>query len=462
MSGAAAARVIGEFAEELDVAALPEPVVHAAQSLILDAVGTAVAASREDFAVRAERALTALAGDAPGDATVVGRSTRLPLRDAVTLNGVLVHGLDFDDTHPPAVLHPTASALPAVLGLAERHGLTGGDILLGYVLAVEVTTRLGAAASGAFHLRGFHPTGVLGVFGAAVAAARLTGLSAQGIATAQGVAGSLASGLLEFIGDGAWTKRLHPGWAAASGITAAALAAEDFVAPDEIYEGRYGLYASFLGTDHGAALKARLDTLGTVWETRAVAVKPYPACHFVHAFVDAAIALAERHDLDPERIEQIHCLIAEEEIPSVFEPLPVKRRPRSAYEAQFSVPHAVASALTRRRFTRDELTPAVRGDPVVRELARRTTYGPDPDSLFPRAFSGEVRIRLDDGSLVTHREQVNRGALERPLSPAEIRAKFDANIAGVLSPDGADELARLVAALPELDDPAPLFAALAP
>lgn len=457
-----AARVIADFAHQLDYDDLPDRVVRTSQTLILDALGTAIAASREDFAASAERALVALGGEHSAGTTVLGRPTRLPLRDAATLNGILIHGLDFDDTHPSAVLHPTTSTLPAVLGLAEQRGLSGRELVLGHVLAMEVSTRLGASASGQFHQRGFHPTGVLGVFGGAVAAGALTGLSPARIAGAQGIAGSLASGLLEFIGSGAWTKRLHPGWAAASGITASALAAEDFAAPDLVYEGRYGLFNSFLGTDRSANLADQLETLGSEWETETVAVKPYPACHFVHAFVDAALHLGTHCEPDLRRIERIHCLIAEEEIQSVFEPLMDKQRPRSTYEAQFSVPHAVASALVTGRFTRTELAEDARADPVVQMLSRRTDYSPDPDSSFPRAFSGEVQIQMDDGARFIHREQTNRGALQRRLSADEVQAKFDANVAGVIPEEAAKELAAMVFALPELEDLTPLFDVLTP
>lgn len=442
---------LGHFAAKLTWDDLPPEVRDQARLLLLDSLGIAYASTTYDFADRATLAVTELAGGGAGQASVVGRLERLPLRDAVLLNGLLIHGLDFDDTHPAGVVHASASAAATALGVAEHHGLSGRDLLTGYVLGIEVASRLGVAAKGGFHQVGFHPTGLVGAYAAAVTAGRLSGLDAWEIAQAQGFVHSLASGSLEFLASGAWTKRAHPGWAGVAGVTAAAFARTGFVSPELPYEGRFGLYASHLGDrDHDAEL-ARAG-LGEVWETAAVAVKPFPACHFTHAFADAAIALREREGLTPDRIASVRCLIGAGEISTVCEPRADKLRPRSAYDAQFSLPYVTAAAFARGRFTLEELEESAWTDPEILDLAARVTHEPDPDSAFPTYFSGEVVVTTTDGRELRHREQVNRGAGERPLGEADVVEKFRGTASLALSDGRVEEVARAVLALDECDD----------
>lgn len=439
---------LAEFAHSLRFEDIPDDVIETAKLLVLDSLGIAFASGTFDFAQRAIAAVDELADGQPGDVTVVGSSRRYALRDAVLLNGLLVHGLDFDDTHPEGVIHASASALPTALALAEKLQLTGRDLLTAYVAGLEVDARLGMAARGGFHQVGFHPTGLLGAFGAAVVAGKLQGLSASQLAQAQGFVGSLASGSLEFLQTGAWTKRVHPGWAGVAGVTAAAFAGKDFLSPPDIYEGRFGLYASHLGSANAEDLIECIRGLGETWETRRVAVKPFPACHFTHAFADAVLAIRAEHGIGPEDVEAIHCLIAEGEVKTVCEPLDLKRAPKTAYEAQFSVPYVAAASLVHGDFTLRELEPAALADPTVLALAQRVTYEADPESGFPALFSGEVAITTTDGRVLRHREQVNRGADQRPLSRADIEEKFRTTSTLACSEDRS---ARIVEAVSSLD-----------
>lgn len=453
---------LGAFASGLRHEDIPPEVRRRATLLALDAVGIALASGTFDFARRAQDAIARLTAKTPGDATVIGIPERLPLRDAMHLNGILVHGLDYDDTHPAGVIHATASALPTALGLAEAHARSGRELLTAYIIGLEVGARLGTAARGAFHRVGFHPTGVLGAFAASIVAGRLLGLDASHIASAQGFVGSSAAGSLEFLETGAWTKRSHPGWAAVCGLTAAAFAAEGFESPPRIYEGRFGLYASHLQGDVEVDLSACTDQLGERWETLRVAVKPYPACHFTHAFIDAALQLRERHGLRPDDIAGVTCRIAAGEIGTVCEPADAKRRPRSSYDAAFSLQYLVAAALVRGRLTLDELETSARADREVQALTDRVTYEPDPDSGFPELFSGEVAIRTRDGNEVHHREQVNRGAADRPLTPDEIHSKFLANAARAVPRGDAERIAEAILDVDAADDARSVIARLAP
>lgn len=446
-------QTIGEFATGVRFEDFPADVVERAKVTILDAVGIAFASSGYDFAARTVAAASSL-GD--GQAPVLAHRQRLAVRDAALVNGVLIHGLDYDETHVPGVIHTTASVFPAALAVAGHRRLSGRDLLAGYLVGIEVGSRLGMVAGGGFHQIGFHPTGLVGAYACAAVAARLDGLPATGATAAQGIVGSMAGGLMEFLEDGAWTKRMHPGWAAVSGITASALAAQGFAAPDKVYEGRFGLYNTHLLPDTERDLALATDGLGTEWQMRQVAIKPYPACHFTHAFIDAALILRERENLRPGDIAAIRCPIADGEVKTICEPAENKLRPQSDYDAKFSLPFTVAAAFTRGQFTLAELYDDALTDPDILDLARRVTYEPDPRSGFPRHYTGEVIVETTDGRTLRHREQVNRGADDRPLSADDIERKFRDNMALVAGPDVAERVRDAVLALDTYDDAADL------
>jgi 2-methylcitrate dehydratase PrpD len=430
---------LSRFAAGLSYDAIPHRVRERAKHLMLDAVGVAIAASGRDFADSA----VAAAGDlsASGDSVVIARPERLDPRDAMLANGVLVHGLDYDDTHIAGVVHVSASTFPCALAVAARAGRSGRDLLTAYVLGVETSARLGMVARGGFHQVGFHPTGLVGAFGCALTAGKLNGLSADELVMAQGIALSLASGSFEFLTEGAWTKRIHPGWAAVAGATAAALARRGFVGPSGAYDGRFGLFRSYLG-----ALEADCDYdlatagLGERWEIDRVAVKPFPACHFNHASADAAIAIARDEAPEPEAIAAITVLVPGEVVKTVCEPLANKRRPANSYEAQFSIPYIVACGLARGRFGLGELEPDAYTDAGLLALAAKVGYAIDPDSPFPAYYSGEVVVRLKDGRELRRREEKNRGAGDRPLSAEDITAKFMDNAMSVLPRGRAEQI----------------------
>ena len=430
------ARTLARFARELTLDDVPEAVVERAKLHILDAVGIGLAASRYDFSHKTLTAIHGLAGD--GAYPVIGMPARLPLRDAAQMNGFLIHGLDYDDTHVGGVIHATTSAVPTVLAAGQRHGASGREMLEAYLVAIECAARIAAAAQGGFHRLGFHPTGMVGVFGAALAAGRLAGMTEAQLAHAQGIALSMASGSLQFLDDGAWTKRMHPGWAAVAGISAAALAQQGFQGPAEPYEGRFGLYALYGAPDAEIDWAMCTAGLGEDWEMLRIGIKPYPACHLVHALGDAAQALRDEHGLSPADVESVDALIGEGCVSVVCEPEAAKRRPANAYEAQFSAHYMIASVLERGRFTLAELEPEAYTDPAVLALCDKVSYRVDPDSAFPTYYSGEVAIRTTDGRTLRHREQVNRGADTRPLSADEIVAKYRDNAAMTLAPDRAE------------------------
>lgn len=446
------ARRLASFTADLRPQRVPPAVQESVALRVLDLIGVALAATKAEFA---PSVLSLLEGGG-GGCTVVGsvRTAAPPL--AALVNGALAHGLDYDDTHAASITHASAVVLPTVLAVGEHGQRDGRTVMTAAVAGYEAITRLGMAASGAFHARGWHATAVCGAFAAALAAGACEGLDADGLTSALGIAGSFASGVLEFLEDGSWVKRVHAGWAAHSGIMAAALARGGFQGPASILEGRFGLYRTFLGE---APDDSSFATLGTVWETLEVGFKPYPCCHYNHAYLDCALALRERHRLEVDAIEVIECLVPAGEVPIVCEPRDAKMRPRTSYEAQFSLPFSVASAFVDGRVDLDSYAPSRLADQRLLALAARVRHQIDPRSTFPRSFPGWVRVRLRDGRVLEAREPDGRGGRGRPLARAALLEKFRANAARALPAARVDEVERLALTLPELADVGELMSA---
>lgn len=442
---------LASFTHELSLEQIPLSVQTRAKYLMLDAIGCGVAAKEEDFAKRLSSSISRLSG--PGERSIVGQSIRLPLRDAAMLNGALMHGLDYDDTHAAGVAHLSVSTLPVALAVAAAHQRSGAELLLSYIAGVESGARLASVVKGGFHQVGFHPTGLIGTFACALVAGKLLNLSVEQLMGAQGFALSFASGSLQFIEDGSWTKRLHPGWAAFAGISAAHFAQDDLPSPALAYEGRFGLFASHLPPDLLALSDLSLAThaLGTVWETENVAIKPMPACHFLHACTDAAMALFNQ-GLDWRQIKSVKALIPEGVVKSIGEPENLKRRPVSDYDAKFSVHYCVASGLMRGKLGLKELQKDALVEPDILALMDKIQYEIDPLSTFPKHYTGEVVITLQDGSIHQHRVDINRGNPDAPISNEDIKAKFIENCTLHLCANKVQQLFDMVVNIDQHND----------
>src|ERR1043166_7616823 len=336
------------FTAQLDYDSVPAEVRSRARHLMLDAIGIAFASGTYDFA---HRALSGVGFFGSGDADVIGMAAKLQLRDAVLINGMLVHGLDYDDTYLPGSVHLTSSCVPTALGMAAHLRASGRELLTALIAGLETGARIGAAGCGGFQGAGFHPTSVVGGFACALAAGKLMRLSPAQLTMAQGIALATVSGTMQPMQDGSWTKRMHPGWAAAGGLTAAALARQGFVGPAAAYEGRFGLYPTHLGAAAANAdLSLATAQLGETWEFPRSSIKLFPACHQSHAFMNAAIKLARAHRIDPTQVRSVRTLVAQAAVPLICEPVEAKRKPASSYIAQFSLHYAMACCLARGRF----------------------------------------------------------------------------------------------------------------
>jgi 2-methylcitrate dehydratase PrpD len=441
---------LAEFAHALRYESIPQDAVMRAKHLMLDAVGIALASNTCDFATVIWNGIRAVAGS--GKASVIGREDGLPLRDAILMNGALMHGLDYDDTHMKAIVHGTAGCLPVALGVAQDAGGTGKDALVAYVVGMEAAMRIGMAAKGGFHQVGFHPTGVIAHFAATLIAGRLYGLTPAQIQSAQGIAASTASAIQVFLEEGTWSKRLHPGWGGVGGVTAVRLAQHGFVAPSRPYEGRYGLFESHLqehvkNVDYGAITR----DLGRVWEVKSMAIKPYPVCHFLHTCAEAAEDLHASEEFDIDDVVRIQSFIPKDMIPIVTEPVAKKKRPSTEYEAKFSTYYVTAAALVRGRFGLAELRPEVLGDERILALANMVECEPDPDTAFPDFYSGGVVVTTADGKRFKRYHRVNKGAGERDLSNQDIVKKYMNTATLAVSAAKAQKVADLVLSLEKTD-----------
>lgn len=448
-----AAQRFAAFTSSLSIDDVPAEVLEAAKLHVLDTFGTGLAAHGLDVGDYARA--TVVEPGVTGPATVVGVDGGVPAADAALANGTIFHALDFDDTHSGAVAHVSVAVVPAALAVAETQGASGTDLLCAIVAGNEVVIRLGLVAGTGFHARGFHPTAVCGVFGAATAAAKLAGLSAEQTTNALGIAGSMASGLLEFLADGSATKRLHPGWAAHSGVMAARLAAHGATGPATVFEGRFGLYRAYLDRVD-VDLEPQLADLGERWETPRIAFKPFPACHYVHASLDATRALLAEEAIAPADVREIVAISTEAGVSLVLEPLARKLAPASEYEAKFSLPYSVAALLVHGKVDVGTYTEAAIAEREVLDLAARVTYEVKEYDTFPRSFPGGIRITTADGRVREAELRHQRGGPDNPMTADEVVEKFRANAAFALD---AAAVARLEAAVLGLEGEADLGAA---
>jgi 2-methylcitrate dehydratase PrpD len=419
-SGVVVAELLAEKIAGVDPARLPEAVREKCSDLLVDVIGLCVAARRENYIA------AAMSGcDDDGRCTAIGHAPTLSSAGAAFVNGTAAHGEDFDDTFEGGPVHAGAVVVPAVLAACERHGGDGAAALRGIAVGVEVLCRASLVAPKAIHKAGFHPTAVLGTMGAAAGVSAALGLDRRQTVDGLGIAGSMASGIIEYLTEGAWTKRLHPGWAAQSGIRAALLARGGFVGPRTVFEGAHGLFHGFAHTTKGD-YDALVGDFGTRWVTETLAFKPYPCGTMTHPYIDCARRLAER-GIAPDDIEDMVCEVGEGTVHRLWEPLADKQNVPNGYAGKFSTPYCVAYGFAHRALGLEAFTDAAVRDMAVRALAAKVRYEIDPNNPYPNAFTGHIRARLKDGTVVEERQPHFRGGAQEPLTRADIEQKFALN-----------------------------------
>jgi 2-methylcitrate dehydratase PrpD len=266
------------------------------------------------------------------------------------------------------------------------------------------------------------------VFGAPAAAAGVAAaldLPPEKIANAIGIAGSLASGIIEYLADGSWTKRLHPGAAAQSGIRAALLAEAGFTGPATVLEGQHGFYKAF-APSKAPEFGPLLDSLATAWVLETVAFKPYACGTMTQPFIDCAIELA-RSGVRAQDVASMVCEVGEGTVHRLWEPLKQKRAPPNGYAAKFSSPYCIAAGFIDGRAGFEQFTDVRVADPHLRALAATISYVINPNDPYPKNFTGHIRATLKDGTVREVRKAHMRGGAHEPLSESDILAKFHDN-----------------------------------
>ena len=419
----AVAELFAEWASGLEPHAVPEAARAVATNALLDVAGLCIAARETDYICAA-----LAAWDAGGPCTALGHPRGLDAAGAALINGTAAHGEDFDDSFEGTPVHASAVVLPAVLAAAERYGRSGADVLRGYVVGTELMCRLALVAPTAIHRAGFHPTAVIGALGAAAGVGAVLHLSPQQLTSALGIAGSMASGIIEYLAEGTWTKRLHAGWAAQAGLRAALLGREGFSGPRTVLEGEHGFFRAFGVPDIAPDFRFVTDGLGSDWRMAKIAFKPYACGTMLHPFLDCAIRLA-REGVAAADVREVVCRVGEGTVHRLWEPLAEKRKPTTPYSAKFSGPFAVALGLVEQSAGLEQFTEAKVRDPGLLGLAAKVRYEIDPDNEYPCNYTGDVRVVLRNGSRHGTHQPYLRGGVREPLGRAEITGKFRANAA---------------------------------
>ncbi|MBC7780766.1 MAG: MmgE/PrpD family protein [Proteobacteria bacterium] len=415
-----------DLAFAIDPGRLPAPVRAQAELLLLDVAGLCVAARNTDYV----QALVASV-DRGASATAIGHPGRFSAEDAALINGTAAHGEDFDDTYEGGPVHSAAVIVPAVLAACERFGRDGAAALAGVVVGTEALCRMSRVVPKAIHKAGFHPTAILGTMASTLAVSVALGLDRRQAVDALGVAGSLASGIIEYLAEGSWTKRLHVGWAAQCGVRAARIGQQGFLGPRTVFEGTHGVYNGFA---HSAAgdYDGLLDGFGSEWTLLSITFKPYATGTMNQPYIDCALRLAARaqtEDFRAEDVVDVLCETAEGYVHRLWEPLASKHRPATEYGAKFSTPFNIAVGFITGEAGLNAFTPSTVRDERILALASKVRYVVDLHNPYPRAYTGHVRMTLADGRVIEERQPYIRGGVHAPLSRAELEAKFHANVA---------------------------------
>jgi 2-methylcitrate dehydratase PrpD len=442
-------QILADFAA--NTTTLDPAIVTDAKERILDVLGNSLAGRAEsnsatDPGQAVERMVSSWGGNST--ASVIGSTVKLPSVNAALVNGTLAHILDFDDTHLPSVLHPSASVVPAVLAVAEEVGSAPEEIIRAVAIGIEISNRIGMASylpeagNSIFFDKGFHATSIIGTIAAAVSASILYRLPTEGIANAMGIAASMGAGIIEANRTGGTVKRIHCGWAAHGGIVAASMAREGISGPPTVFEGHFGFFNAYL--DGRYDIHALLDDLGIRWELLNTAYKPYPTNHFTHPGIDCALALRAQ-GIKVEEIKSVVLGVAKPVIRTIGEPREEKILPKSGYHGKFSAPYTIATAFLGGGglgVYLDDFSEKNWDQPERFALAAKVEVVEDERAteIFPNAFAAVLTVTMNDGSVHTHRVDASLGSKEAPLSADQIRKKFILNASRFLTASAVEKV----------------------
>lgn len=440
---------LAQYCDSMTFSSLPGEVVEMTRELYLDFVGLALRGAKQDSSSPVIQLIRKLS---EGKSVVMGTSIQAGAEYAALANGCFAHSLELDDVINEASLHPAVAVFPAATAAAEIAGTGGKDLITASVAGYEIMARLGRALDPTEHYRrGFHPTGTCGTMAAAVTAAKVLGMGKKEIINALGIALSQAAASMEFLAEGAWTKRFHPGWAAHSGLIAALLAGEGFQAPQQPIEGRFGFLNAYSNAPNP---ELAVKDLGQSYLVMKTSIKPHACCRYNQSPIDGFLKIAREHGLKPEQVAEVYVSLVKTAFPIVVDPIESKRRPQNVVDAQFSLPYAAAVAISRGRAFLDDYTEDIINSSEIQELMSkvRCTHDPDLDEEFPQKWACRVSVQTKDGKQLEAHVDYPKGDPENPLTREEIVAKFN-ELNQAVDPKQRHEIIRQVQSLDQVSIP---------
>lgn len=417
-------RELAKYCSELKFEMFPSEVVDRAKYLTLDFLGVALRGAQEDSSKAMYKVIKGMGPTTKGG-VIIGTNMRAPYQYAALANGTSAHSLELDDVHNEASLHPGTVIFPAALAACEMANKSGREFIEGAVVGYEVMIRLGKALGPQYHYsKGFHPTGTCGTFGATATVAKILRLNEFQTLNALGIAGSQAAGSMEFLAQGAWSKRMHPGWAAHNGIIASLLGKNGFSGPSTIIEGKFGFLHAY--SENSDARKV-VDGLGSGFEVMRTSIKPHACCRYKQAPIDGILSIMEQNDLKANDVEKVTLGILKTGFPIIATPEELKYNPRSVVDAQFSMPFGAAVAILYGKASLDEYTQNNVNSTQVKALMSKISCveNPELDKVYPKHWPATVEIRTKDGKTFSTRIDYPKGDPENFLSWSELIEKFN-------------------------------------
>ena len=431
-------RMLVEHVHAITYDSLPDEARERAKYFLLDHLGVTLRAT-EAASSRVFHNFAQKRAPRGGPCTIIGSALKTDAPHAALVNGGVSHATEMDDVTTRSSLHPAVSVMPSTLAVAEAHQPDPKRVIAAIVAGYEVTNRIGNAVNPTSHYeRGFHPTGTCGTFASAITASKLLGLSVEATSNAMGISGSQAAGSMQYLDNGAWTKRFHPGWAAHSGIIAAYLAQEGYTGPEDILGGKTGFLH---GHSDDYSPEYVVEHFGEYWEICESAIKPYACCRYNHASIDATIEVCRAHDIQPDEIKRVKVRVPETSVMVVIEPYDMKTNPQNIVDAQFSLQYAVAVAILRRAAGLDEYADDFLRSQVYSSIIKKIEcYGDaEMEKEFPDKWQARVEIETDRGVFEAHQDYP-KGDSRNPLTWDELIERFYVMTAPVLEKETGDLL----------------------
>ena len=401
---------------------IPTDVQQVLGFLVKDISGVIIAARNEDYIQSLVKTYSNT-----GNTIALGHKNIFDVFSSSIICGTAAHGEDFDDTFEGNPMHVGATMVSVFLSAGQFFKLNGEQILRGIAIGAELICRMALVSPTAMHKQGFHPTAICSVFGAAAGLGVVLGLNSKQLSSALGVAGSMASGIIEYLAEGTWTKRMHPGWAASSGIHAALLGRSDFLGPRTVFEGTHGFFKAFTIKEIEKDFSHLTEDLGTRWECKNLAFKPYACGTMAQPFVDCAMQLRDKVN-DLSKIKSIKAKVGEGTVHRLWEPRKEKNKPSTPYSAKFSVPYCVAVTLSKGGAGLEEFNETNIADESILKIANLIEYEIDPNDEYPKNYTGRLTLETVDGQIIEAKQPCFRGGKKQPLTKKDFDTKFEKNL----------------------------------